>query len=428
MKLADVVQAAGRCPQGFPQIRGKSSRVELEVYCLRNEDTKSSAQRFSVRVTLEFRPVKSVGPKHPNNSVLQIQRETEWTNTVLSLLKVDCEYVIAVARVKDGDAIWLRRIVAALRSGAVDDTEKPMPLGTLQRLKDEWVDEAGYTLLHWAAERGHIDCVRCLVDPHTVGTMISETLLDVQESCGNTALHLACKHNRHDVAMYLLRLGANHRIQNCDSQNVSDLARGCSVSMKKSIDTIIRIGTAHVLCNVEDDGGTSLLSTIVHVLRPTSSELLGSDPHIMMAFLRKGGCSCTLALLSRDDNPHIQVEASKATGHIFAVLDEHSSNDHHLRKLRLALLQRLVGHLANSTGPVQRAAAATLARDARTKAYPSCGADFLTSALNEREDVTSSQLALLATLHKEHPHTEHGPVLRESDLVRLGAKLPDHLH
>ena len=39
-------------------------------------------------------------------------------------------------------------------------------------------------------------------------------------------------------------------------------------------------------------------------------------------------------------------------------------------------------------------------------------------ARSEKEDTISSQLTLLAMLHKEHPKTDAGPVLRESDLVR----------
>ena len=81
-------------------------------------------------------------------------------------------------------------------------TQLPLPLKDL-------VDEDGLSLLHWAADRGHTDIARMLLDR-------DKDLLDMQDSDGQTALHYAASCGHKDLVTLLLKLGADTRVQDSD--------------------------------------------------------------------------------------------------------------------------------------------------------------------------------------------------------------------
>lgn len=400
-------------------------RIEVGIFCtVQNSDRAVVTTRRSIRITLRLRT--AANPRS-RLSAAQNQEAARWVGNLFSDLKVDCSYNAAARAVEEDNAGYLHRILAGMCLDDIDNVDKPGPLGELADLRQSpaWIDAAGRTLLHLASQRGRINCVRCLVDVNIVGTAFAEVFLNARDHHGETALHLACKgteYTHREVAEHLLRAGANHRIQNENLKTAADLA-GIVVaedSMKKILEPIIHTSTAHVLRDVADDGGDSLLGSIRDVL-----DTIHMQPRIVLEFLYRGGCSCMLALLSRDDNPCIQVQATKVAGKLLTLLDEHASwpYDELIKRMcrpaggvRLALVHRLVGHLASSTGAVQRAAAATLARDARTTQHPSIGSDLRENITSTQLNSMTLQLALLAVLHTELG-TESEPVLRESDLV-----------
>ena len=359
-------------------------------------------------------------------STPQNKQAAEWARKLIADLKIECDYSTAVAAVEDDDADYLQRILAGMCFDELDNVDRRV-LGELGCLRSAaWMDAEGRTLLHLASRLGHINCVRCLVDINIVGTAFAAVFLNVTDNHDETALHLACKGTdyRHlEVAEHLLRAGVEHRVQNVNGKTALDLTDVdvAGFGMKKILESIIHTSTARVLRDVTDDGGDSLLDTIRNVLDTTHVQ-----PRVVLEFLYRGGFSCVLALLCRDDNPCIQVRAAKVAGELLSALEQHASWPYDALTermcqpaggVRIALVHRLVGHLASSVGAVQRAAAATLARDARTVHHPSVGNDLRDKIPSSQLNTLSLQLALLAMLHKELGRKRE-PGLRESDLVR----------
>jgi len=78
----------------------------------------------------------------------------------------------------------------------------PLPLTGL-------VDEDGLTLLHWAADRGHTDIARLLLDR-------DKNLLDMQDSEGQTALHYAASCGHRELVSLLISFGADVEVKDND--------------------------------------------------------------------------------------------------------------------------------------------------------------------------------------------------------------------
>jgi acyl-CoA-binding protein len=76
-------------------------------------------------------------------------------------------------------------------------------------------DEDGMTCLHWAADRGHIDIVRMLLDSHAS--------INVQDNDGNTPLHIAFYADQTEVVDLLRSRGADMGLANTDGDTVKDL-------------------------------------------------------------------------------------------------------------------------------------------------------------------------------------------------------------
>ena len=432
LTLVDIVQQSRSPPHGpQPYPRGDIPGVELGILCaVRSHDRNSRTRRHSIRMTLRLR---TAATPRSRVSTAQNKQAAEWARKLITDLKVECDYSTAAAAVEDDDANYLQRILAGMCLDEIDNVDRRV-LGELGHLRSAaWMDAEGRTLLHLASQWGHINCVRCLVDVNIVGTAFAAVFLNVTDYHEETALHLACKgtdYTHLEVAEHLLRAGVEHRVQNENGKTAFDLI-GVDVagfSMKKILEPIIHTSTARVLRDVADDGGGSLLDTIRNVLDTTDVQ-----PRVVLEFLYRGGCSCVLALLCRDDNPCIQVQAAQVAGDLLSILEKHASWPYDALTermcqpggVRIALVHRLVGHLASSAGAVQRAAAATLARDARTVHHPSVGNDLRDKISSSQLKTLSLQLALLAMLHKELGRKSE-PVLRESDLVRQDVLQPSY--
>ncbi|XP_013191949.2 ankyrin repeat domain-containing protein 39 [Amyelois transitella] len=74
-------------------------------------------------------------------------------------------------------------------------------------------DNAGYTPLHYAARKGHVDICRILLSNGAV--------IDAQTKSGNaTALHKASASGKLDVVKFLIQAGACVNIQDIDGQTI----------------------------------------------------------------------------------------------------------------------------------------------------------------------------------------------------------------
>ncbi|KAG0717941.1 Acyl-CoA-binding domain-containing protein 6 [Chionoecetes opilio] len=93
----------------------------------------------------------------------------------------------------------------------------------LERGKIMEKDENGMTLLHWAADRGHQDMARYLL----------EQKLDVnaRDSEGQTALHYAASCGHLDVVRVLLRHGGDPTIQDAEGLQPEECAEETDVKM-----------------------------------------------------------------------------------------------------------------------------------------------------------------------------------------------------
>lgn len=78
----------------------------------------------------------------------------------------------------------------------------------------EDTDENGMSLLHWAADRGHTEIVRCLLE--------KKINVNMQDDEGQTALHYAASCGHLDIIRVLLDHGADPSIQDSDGLRPED--------------------------------------------------------------------------------------------------------------------------------------------------------------------------------------------------------------
>lgn len=74
-------------------------------------------------------------------------------------------------------------------------------------------NEEDETPLHVAASRGHIECIRCLLD-----SADGQSVLDSQDKRGSSPLHLALRRNQSHVALLMLHSGADFDIVDSEGE------------------------------------------------------------------------------------------------------------------------------------------------------------------------------------------------------------------
>ena len=72
------------------------------------------------------------------------------------------------------------------------------------------------TPLHVAAARGHIECIRCLLDSSS--TSDGTSVVDTQDKRGSTPLHLALQRNHSHMALLLLHSGADFDLPDSEGE------------------------------------------------------------------------------------------------------------------------------------------------------------------------------------------------------------------
>ncbi|KAK3098934.1 hypothetical protein FSP39_024426 [Pinctada imbricata] len=92
------------------------------------------------------------------------------------------------------------------------------------------LDKAGSTALHWAAQGGHIDCMKILLNQQGCN-------VTVQNKLGDTALHSAAWKNHPEAVQLLLDKGARADIKNNDGKKASDLTKDpeCAAMIKQAV-------------------------------------------------------------------------------------------------------------------------------------------------------------------------------------------------
>jgi len=76
-------------------------------------------------------------------------------------------------------------------------------------------DEAGLTLLHWAADRGHCEVAKLLLDAEP-------SMLNVQDAEGQTALHYAASCGHKGLVLLLLERGADPNIADVEGETANN--------------------------------------------------------------------------------------------------------------------------------------------------------------------------------------------------------------
>ena len=109
------------------------------------------------------------------------------------------------------------------------------------------------TALHRASAAGHLGVVQQLLSLRRNDTTITTTTattttssekprVNAQDSCGNTALHLACEENHGEVAKCLLELGeADVSVVNADQKTALDL---CSPQLRQYLERLLSVAAA----------------------------------------------------------------------------------------------------------------------------------------------------------------------------------------
>jgi ankyrin repeat protein len=89
----------------------------------------------------------------------------------------------------------LRKLKTLMREGADPNERDPF---------------SGYTALHWAADGGHVDCVKFLLN--------KGCRIDDQTEEGDTPLHVAYMFTHRKLIKYLLKSGADPTLKNDSGQ------------------------------------------------------------------------------------------------------------------------------------------------------------------------------------------------------------------
>ncbi|KAI8791068.1 ankyrin repeat protein [Biomphalaria glabrata] len=99
-------------------------------------------------------------------------------------------------------------IIQAAKSNKEQDVARAL-LDNLASLYN--VDEAGRTALHWATEYGYVKIAHVLINASRDSSR--EVLLDMQDSKGQTPLHIACNCKREELASLFITLKCNLDLQ-----------------------------------------------------------------------------------------------------------------------------------------------------------------------------------------------------------------------
>ncbi|PSN43688.1 hypothetical protein C0J52_19462 [Blattella germanica] len=91
------------------------------------------------------------------------------------------------------------------------------------------IDSQGMGLIHWAADRGNLPTLKCLVQDLTAD-------IDLKDGDGQTALHYAASCGHVEIVRYLLDNGANPNVADSDGMLPVDVASGSEIveSLKAS--------------------------------------------------------------------------------------------------------------------------------------------------------------------------------------------------
>ncbi|KAJ9596523.1 hypothetical protein L9F63_012465 [Diploptera punctata] len=84
------------------------------------------------------------------------------------------------------------------------------------------IDSEGMGLIHWAADRGNLDTMKCLIKDLTVD-------IDLKDGDGQTALHYAASCGHKEIVRFLLDNGANPNLADADGMLPVDVASGSEI-------------------------------------------------------------------------------------------------------------------------------------------------------------------------------------------------------
>ena len=83
-------------------------------------------------------------------------------------------------------------------------------------------DSEGMGLIHWAADRGNLDILKCLVKDLTAN-------VDLKDGDGQTALHYAASCGHEDIVKFLLDNGADPSVSDTDGMLPVDVASSSEI-------------------------------------------------------------------------------------------------------------------------------------------------------------------------------------------------------
>jgi len=140
------------------------------------------------------------------------EKEMSWV-TVSSLARDQRDRDVSVADESKTVLDWIKE-------GDVERVRQSLTPDISQNFRDE----NGLGLIHWAADRGVVDIVRLVTAAHTHQPGEAKSVINSRDEDGQTALHYACSNGHTEVVEYLLSCdGVDTTLRDTDGFTAEDI-------------------------------------------------------------------------------------------------------------------------------------------------------------------------------------------------------------
>ena len=140
-------------------------------------------------------------------------------------------------------------LVILAMHGKVSDIKKALKLGADPNERDA----SGRTPLHWAAQAGWLNVVRCLIE--------SRADLNAQDNMGFTPLVIAVGNGNESIVYELLKAGASAKIQVQSNLSGTALHLACSWNRFDIVKKLLELSDVEI--NAKDQDGKTALAYAV---------------------------------------------------------------------------------------------------------------------------------------------------------------------
>lgn len=177
---------------------------------------------------------------HAWQSLGKMSREDAMTNYIQLISEIDPEWTDVNSNCegdgsRSGSSGWVAVSCLSNTDEYVDDkdktifdwvkegnSEKVYEFAQKSSADSNIIDSEGMGLIHWAADRGNLATVKCLVKDLTAD-------IDLKDRDGQTALHYAASCGHVEIVRFLLDNGADPSVADADGMLPVDVASGSEI-------------------------------------------------------------------------------------------------------------------------------------------------------------------------------------------------------